>query len=197
MFPGVGSQGVGQGTGLGLATVYGVTKQQNGSIRVESTPEQGTTFSIYLPRTESKAQNKNVETLQQVIGGTETVLLAEDDPTVRSLAATVLKTFGYTVITAINGLEAEMKFRATSKNIDLVITDVLMPDMGGNDLVHTLRNERPHIPAIFISGYPRDLTSEELLGMPHTDFLQKPFKPQILAQKVRELLDEVKRSATG
>jgi PAS domain S-box-containing protein len=187
------TKGIGQGTGLGLATVYGVTKQQNGHIQVLSHPGEGTTFTIYLPRTDILTSKNNIEEFQQIVGGTETVLLAEDDPTVRSLATAVLKTFGYTVITAVNGLEAEMKFRAAEKKVHLVITDVLMPDMGGNELIHIIRNEKPHIPAIFISGYPRDLTSEKLLDSAHTDFLQKPFKPQLLAKKVRELLDQLQK----
>ena len=181
---------VGRGTGLGLATVYGVANQHKGHIRLKSVPGQGTTFYIYLPKTEEEVRKQILsDDTNHIAGGKESVMVVEDDEAVRSLAVAVLKRFGYTVSSAVNGLEAMETYQQAGGNIDLLVSDVVMPGRGGRDLVAALREIRPELPVIFISGDPRELTSSEIADSPRTAFIQKPFKPQTLALKVREMLD--------
>ena len=180
---------VGQGTGLGLATVFGVTKQHDGHIVIDSTMGQGSSFSIYLPRTEEEKKDLVDDSQSSNTGGTENILLVEDDFTVRVLASSLLENLGYTVMSATNGLQAIEMYKEAPAVIDMVVTDVIMPGQGGRDLVENLRNERPGLPVLFLSGYPRDMTPNELIASPNTDFLQKPFNFQDFGGKVRRLLD--------
>ncbi|MBE7553579.1 MAG: PAS domain S-box protein [Anaerolineales bacterium] len=182
---------VGKGTGLGLATCFGIVKQNGGHIRAYSEVGVGTTFKIYLPQVEGVATPLvRPEPINILAQGTETILLAEDEITVRDLAAQSLRQQGYTVLEAADGLEAlELAQSQPKKEIHLLLTDMIMPRLGGANLAEQLRAARPQIKVLFMSGY----TDSTIIryGLPKTGsaFLQKPFSPQRLVQKVREVLD--------
>jgi CheY-like chemotaxis protein len=183
----------GKGTGLGLSTVYGIVKQSGGYVWVYSEPGQGTTFKIYLPRVEEEAdalhRRVDVGDLQR---GKETVLLVEDEAPVRGLAVRVLRNQGYRVLEAANGQEALSVAREhAGEKIHLLLTDVVMPQMGGTELADRLKALRPEIKVVFTSGYTDEAIVRHGVLEPGTDFLQKPFSPASLAQKVREVLDKV------
>jgi two-component system CheB/CheR fusion protein len=177
---------VGKGTGLGLATVYAVAKQSGGDVVVESEPGKGTTMRVYFPVTEQPAEPiENRPKPAEPLTGTETILLAEDDAGVRRLVAEILRDLGYTVLEAGDGPEAlEL---ARSQPVDLLVTDLVMPKMNGQELARRLREEQPGVRAMFISGYAPD----EVGPAPPGDvFLPKPFSRDELAGKIRELLDK-------
>jgi PAS domain S-box-containing protein len=186
------TKGEGEGTGLGLATVYAIVDQSGGHIDVLSEPGVGTTFKIYLPRVQEKARALPArEQFDYLPEGTETVLLVEDEPVVRDLAAIVLRNQGYTVLEAPDGEEAlKMAMRFADKKIDLLLTDVVMPRIGGKELAESIRSIRPETKILFASGY----TNEAILRQSELDskaeFIQKPFTPGTLARKVREVLDQ-------
>ncbi len=177
-------------SGLGLATSYGIIRQSGGRIRVQSEPDCGTTVTIYLP----KAPAASKPTYQKPRAekwptGTETILVVEDDISVRHIAVRVLRSLGYQVIEAANGDDAQLLLADDqARTIDLLLTDVVMPHMSGNHFADWLRAERPATSVIFISGYLED-SLEESLGCSATTFLPKPFEPAQLALKVREMLD--------
>jgi two-component system CheB/CheR fusion protein len=186
------TKGVGKGTGLGLSNCYGIVKQSGGDICVDSEPGKGTTFKIYLPRFEEEAEAQPVRDEPGTIPrGTETVLLAEDEPSVLDMAASLLRELGYTVLEATNGEEALRVARENAgKEIHLLLTDVVMPQMGGKALADQLRKEYPDMRMLFMSGYADEsIASHDVLG-PSTAFLQKPFLSAVLARKIRELLDK-------
>jgi PAS domain S-box-containing protein len=180
---------VGKGTGLGLATVYGIVKQSGGQISVYSDPGRGTTFAIYLPFTESGESELLHETHAQPSGGRETILLVEDEPSVRKLAHSVLKANGYDALVAGNAEEALSKAHAHEGSIDLILTDIVMPGMDGQALAAQLSSERPGIHMVFMSGYSDHAILERVLSMPGSAFLQKPFTPSELLEKIRGALD--------
>jgi PAS domain S-box-containing protein len=179
----------GKGTGLGLSTVYGIVKQSGGNIWVYSEPGHGTTFRIYLPRIEEAAQAVKLdEAPEQSPRGSETILLVEDNAEVRSLVKTILQTQGYTVLEAAQGEEA-LRFSGQHEGlIHLMVTDMVMPEMNGRELAERLKPLRPNMKILFVSGY----TDKAMLHHGELDpgmaFLQKPFTPQTLARKVREVL---------
>jgi len=180
----------GRGTGLGLATVYGIVKQSGGEIYVYSEIGQGSTFKIYFPRFTPPAEEHAREVkLKEVPKGSETVLVVEDDSNLRALVARVLKNCGYTVYVADGGVEALAIACDPARIIDAVITDVVMPGMNGRELVEKLIESRPELGSLLMSGY----TDDDVLrrGVLHGDtaFLQKPFTPEQLARKVRGVLD--------
>ncbi|TXT37292.1 MAG: PAS/PAC sensor hybrid histidine kinase [Planctomycetota bacterium] len=180
----------GRGTGLGLAVVYGIVKQSSGHIAVQTERGQGTTFSIYLPWTQ---QSEPVAVPHQVVQrfppGTETILLVEDEPIVRQLASRALHTCGYTVLEAANGREG-LRVSATHPGaIHLLVTDLIMPVLCGRKLAEQLVQERPTVKVLYVSGYTADAISQHDIAAPGTAFLQKPFTPTTLTQKVREVLD--------
>ncbi len=184
---------VGKGTGLGLATCYAIVQQSGGHIEVCSESGQGTSFQVYLPVTEEtyEAQPKLVDSsiLPQ---GMETVLLAEDEPLVRSMVATVLRDRGYEVLEASNGEEAlrMVQKHGGEEGIKLLLTDVVMPQMSGPELAEQIWVTYPDIKVLFTSGYTGDSASE-LDNLPTgTAFLPKPYLPDTLAVKVREVLDQ-------
>jgi len=182
----------GKGTGLGLSTIYGIVKQSGGNIWVYSEPGRGTTFKIYLPRVEEETDALPVQDhTDHLPKGNETVLLVEDDPSLRALAARVLRYQGYKVLEATNGHEAMGIARESiQERIHLLLTDVVMPHMGGRELVKRMKTLQSEIRVLFISGYT-DHTIIYHAGLkPGTPFLQKPFSPTALAQKVREVLDQ-------
>jgi len=180
----------GRGTGLGLSTVYGIVKQSHGSIGVESEPGKGTTFTIRLPEIEQAPVARILEsTRAETGGGGETILLVEDDPAVRLAAYRTLERHGYRVIVAGNGLEALKIARQHEGEIRLVVTDIVMPAMGGKDLLAHLAEIRPGMRWIYMSGYTGDETEPRGPHDELTDLLPKPFTPTQLATKVREVLD--------
>jgi PAS domain S-box-containing protein len=179
---------IGRGTGLGLATVYGIVKQSNGYIWVYSELGHGTSFKVYLPRV-SEAAAAAAETRPLLLnGGTETILLAEDASGVRAVAQEILKRLGYTVLVAHDGHSALQLARARTEPIHLLITDVIMPEMSGRQLADRLKEQRPGLKVLFVSGYTDDAIVRHGMLEPGIAFLQKPFTPQTLARKVREVL---------
>jgi two-component system cell cycle sensor histidine kinase/response regulator CckA len=178
----------GKGTGLGLSTVYGIVKQSGGYVMVQSEKSHGTTFNIYLPRVEEVADKNATPVTRAAEGGSETVLLVEDEESVRQLVRETLQTKGYRVVEAENG-EAGLQAAAKhSGKIDLVITDVVMPGMGGRELVRRLADTRPEAKVLYLSGYTEDAIVNEGTIESGTAFLQKPFTLQNLSRKVREVL---------
>jgi PAS domain S-box-containing protein len=181
---------VDKGTGLGLATVYGIVRQSGGHITVQTQPGRGTTFKVYLPAAAQEFSKPNpTPTCPVPVRGSETILLVEDEERVRQITRKVLESNGYTVCEARDGAEALRLFDRRRDTFDLVMTDMVMPGMSGAELVQRLRRRRPHLPVLFVSGY----TDNEMfrLGLVDADesFLQKPFTPADLARQVREILD--------
>ena len=180
----------GKGTGLGLAVVDGVVKQSSGSIWVYSEPERGTTFKIYLPRIdEPDAEIKPAATGEGAERGTETILVVEDEAGVRSLVCATLRAKGYTVLEASGPLEAVSLVERHADPIHLLLTDVVMPQMGGKELADRVSPLRPEMKALFMSGYTDDAVVRHGILEANTFFLQKPFTSAALGQKVREVLD--------
>lgn len=181
---------VGTGTGLGLSTVYGIVKQSGGYIRVDTELGAGTTFEIYLPRIESGADHARNELSEPgKLAGSEVVLVVEDQPGVRSVVRSALERAGYGVLEAENGEAALAIFGREGKGIDLVITDVVMPRMGGRILAERLRERRPGIPILFMSGYTADDFTHQSIREDGVHLLEKPFDARVLQKKVREVLD--------
>ena len=183
------TKGKGAGTGLGLATVFGIVKQSDGHIDVYSEPNAGTTFRIYLPSTEEPAANLAVTSEVRSLQGKETLLLVEDDDRLRDYARSVLSGFGYTVYEAADGIEAMIIAEARAGEIDLIISDVIMPNVGGADLATRLRERLPNVRILFVSGYTENSISHEGTLLPDFEFLAKPFTPGQLGLKVRQLLE--------
>ena len=188
------TKGPGRGTGLGLATVYGIVKQSGGYIWAYSEVGQGSTFKIYLPQV--TAAPDAVESLPSAtipIGGSETVLLVEDQDEVRTLARRVLEARGYTVLTARNGQEA-LDAAADEHRVHVLVTDVVMPGMNGRELARLVTATRQNVKVLFVSGYTGEAVHQRGLLEPGVAFLQKPFTAEQLARKVREVLDSSNES---
>ncbi len=179
----------GKGTGLGLASVYGIVRQSGGHIRVESAPGEGTTFSVYLPRAEdAAAPARPPEPVPAGGGGSETVLLVEDSDFVRALTHEILRLGGYRVLDASNGEEAIGLCRIHPGTIDLVLTDVVMPGMSGRELSERVKTLRPGIRVLYMSGYTDEAIARHGVLEPGMAFIEKPFTPDDLVRKVREIL---------
>ena len=180
----------GKGTGLGLSTVHGVVKQSGGFIVVDSELGKGATFKIYLPR-EGKKASKLMGLAEEKLSlkGTETVLVVEDEPSIRTLAARILREQGYTVLEASNGAEALRMDQEFAGEIHLVLTDVVMPEMSGKALSSQIEAARPGIKVLYVSGYTSDVIVHHGVLGSDVSFLQKPFTEDALARKVREVLD--------
>jgi PAS domain S-box-containing protein len=184
------TKGPGKGTGLGLATVYGIVRQSGGHVGVYSEPGQGTTFKIYLPAVEERiSSGKSPGGAKPVPQGRETVLLVEDEEAVRKIARLVLQRHGYTVLEATNGQEAIDVGHRHGGQIGLLVTDVVMPGMGGREVATRLTALQPEIKVLYLSGYTDDAVVRHGILEAETAFLQKPFTPTTLAAKVREVLD--------
>jgi nitrogen-specific signal transduction histidine kinase len=185
------TKGAAHGTGLGLATVYGIVKQSNGFISVYSEPGKGTSFKIYLPLLDEAPEQYAAKPGSEATptpSGTETILLAEDATAVRVAARQILERLGYTVLEAANGADALSAARAA---IDLLLTDVVMPEMSGRELVDRFAKLRPSTKVLFMSGYTDDAIVRHGVLRPGTAYLQKPFSADTLGRKVREVLDSV------
>jgi PAS domain S-box-containing protein len=187
---------LGKGTGLGLSTVYGIVKQSGGNIWVYSEVGRGTTFKIYLPRVDEGApEYKRSSHLDEVYQGTETILLIEDEEMLRKLAQQSLSMYGYRVLAAANGASAISICQQHPEKIDLVLTDVIMPGLSGREVADRLLELRPEMRVLFMSGYTDDAIVHQGVLDEAANFLQKPFAPDSLAQKVREVLNQPAPSA--
>lgn len=189
---------VGKGTGLGLSTVYGIVKQHGGSISVYSESGKGTSFRIYFPKTRGAAPDKAVGTkaIDESTGGSETVLVVEDNKEVRHLACEILDIYGYTVLNIPDGKSAIEVAKSHPTPIDLLVTDVIMPDINGRELFEQIAQIRKGIKALFMSGYPADVISHHGVLEAGVHFIQKPFSLHDFAEKVRKVLDSDPPSAS-
>jgi two-component system, cell cycle sensor histidine kinase and response regulator CckA len=182
---------LGKGTGLGLATCFGIVKQNNGHINVQSEVGKGATFKIYFPQLPLTLDSPPVHVRPPAAaGGDETVLLVEDEPAVREFAVATLREKGYAVVEAVNGEEGLRLARQHDGKIDLVLTDVVMPIMGGKEMADALRAAHPDMKILFTSGYTDDALVQHGVLRPDIKFLQKPYMTATLTRKVREVLDE-------
>jgi signal transduction histidine kinase len=180
---------VGKGTGLGLSTVYGIVQQSKGHIWLYSEPGQGTTFRVYFPRTDKEAVDLRTPVPPRSLHGTETVLVVEDEDQVRAIMSSVLRRNGYTVLEAHNGLAALQLCESHGEPIDLVVTDVIMPTMGGKELAERILKLRPSLKVLFVSGYTENTIIHHGVLERGIAFLQKPITPKAFATKVREVLE--------
>ncbi|MBU1138994.1 MAG: response regulator, partial [Proteobacteria bacterium] len=182
---------IGEGTGLGLATVYGVVKQNNGFINVYSEPGHGSTFKIYLPRHAAKGEDTRKESLvtPDAQGHDETILLVEDDPSILRMTRLMLENLGYRVLAASTPSEAISLARKHAGETHLLLTDVVMPEMNGRDLAQELISLYPGLRSLFMSGYTGNVIAHHGVLGNGVNFIQKPFLKQALAAKVREVLD--------
>ena len=187
---------VGKGTGLGLATVYGIVKQHDGWLEVSSEPGQGTTFNLFFPADHKLAKpviKPAVPETLAVSGGTETILVVEDEPVLREMASTILKNYGYHILEATSGKNALEVWNRHSGQIDLLLTDMVMPEgVSGMDLAERLLFHQPGLKVIFTSGYTTHELGSEMLAQSQAGFLQKPYTHVNLARIVRECLDQDK-----
>ncbi len=180
----------GKGTGLGLATCYGIVKQSGGHIYVKSASGEGVDFSIYLPRETKAITRANKETFHELPVASGTILLVEDEPMVRDIGAKILRGQGYVVLEAENGIDALQLIDAYPDEIDLLVTDVVMPKMGGRELADRLNVLLPGIKVLYTSGYTDDSDVHQRILEPGSAFLQKPFLPAALAKKAFEILSD-------
>jgi CheY-like chemotaxis protein len=180
----------GVGTGLGLATVYGIVRQSGGFISVYSEPGQGTSFKIYLPRVDSIASvAEDAPRALKPPGGKETILVVEDAPAVRAIIRQVLTRLGYQVLEAHDGESAIALSAKHRGSIDLLLTDVIMPRMGGRVLADQISKQRPGMRVLYVSGYTDDAIVRHGVLEPGVNYLEKPFTPDTLAKKVRGVLE--------
>ena len=179
----------GKGTGLGLSTVYGIVEQSRGHVQVQSEPDRGTTFTIHLPRVEEPlAAGPPADAGRPLRTTSRTVLVVDDEPEVLELATEILRRVGYSVLEAADGAAALEVARGHEGEIHLLVTDMVMPGMSGRDLAERLRALRHALPVLYISGYVQDAAARATLGREHSAFVAKPFTPELLTDRVRELL---------
>ena len=179
----------GKGTGLGLATVYGIVRQHDGLVHTESAPGTGTTFEIFVPAIERAATSTPARVDAPARGGTETIMVAEDDAAVRGLVKAVLEQAGYDVLTAVDGEEALRILTARGEAVDLALLDVVMPGLGGREVHDRVRESMPHLRCIFASGYDLDGVHTDFVLDEGLDLIRKPFDRRVLLERVREVLD--------
>ena len=179
----------GEGTGLGLSTIFGIVKQNNGFINVYSEPNQGTTFKIYFPRFQGAAETTGERQREIPLSGKETVLLVEDEAEILNLAKIALRKHGYKVLGAQSPSDALSLCEKYGETIDVLITDVVMPGMNGKELKDKIKVKYPAIKVLFMSGYPADIVAHRGVLEEGVEFLQKPFTQILLAKKIREVLN--------
>jgi two-component system CheB/CheR fusion protein len=191
------TKGDGKGTGLGLATVYGIVKQSGGGISVESKLGKGTSFTIYLPRLAAVSMSSlPLSILPQTIGGAETILVTEDEEIVRKVVVRTLRKNGYTVLHAVSGKEAIRISDKHAEPIHLLLTDVIMPGMNGRELAQTLLRKRPDLAVLYMSGYEKATIAQRGVLEPGMAFIEKSFSSDGLCKKVREVLDSAAKKET-
>jgi PAS domain S-box-containing protein len=190
------TKGQGRGTGLGLSMVYGIVKKHEGFINVYSEPGKGTAFKIYLPivRAAAYAGNEKMEEEEAPMGGTETILVAEDDEALREANRVMLDYFGYSVIEAVDGADAVSKYMMNKDRIKLVIMDGIMPKMNGKEAFRAIKAMNPRARCIFMSGYAEDIFAQKDVTGDETEFMLKPVSPVDLLKKIREVLDSPARA---
>lgn len=183
---------VGKGTGLGLSVVYGIVMQHNGFIDVYSEKEKGTTFRIYLPLI-NQGYEKTQEAIEDIplIGGSETILIVEDDMSIRNVSRIIFENFGYKVIEAADGEEAIGKFIDNKDAIELVLLDVVMPKKSGKEVFEEISKIKPETKILFMSGYPLDIIDSKGLYREGVEFIQKPASPGELLRKIRWIFDKI------
>lgn len=179
----------GRGTGLGLASAYSIIKNHEGSIDVDSEINEGTTFHIYLPASEKKVVKKERELSAEILQGGETLLFVDDEDMIIDVGKPMLEKLGYKVFVAKNGKEAIEVYNKHKDEIDMVVLDMIMPDMGGSEAYDRLKEINPTIKVLLSSGYSIDGLASEILKRGYDGFIQKPFHMKVLSQKLREILD--------
>ncbi len=180
----------GKGTGLGLSIVYGIIKQHNGEVNVYSEPGKGTTFKIYLKLIDTRIEGTKVSAPAIPVGGTETILIAEDDAVVRKLVKGILEEHGYTVIEATDGEDAVARFTENKDSVQLLLLDVVMPRKNGKEAYEEIHRIKENVPVLFTSGYTADIINKNGSLEEGMNFITKPVTPQLLLSKVREILDK-------
>jgi PAS domain S-box-containing protein len=183
---------VGKGTGLGLSIIYGIVKEHKGYIDVKTGPGIGTTFLIYFPQIETKVKGSEESPRRSIMSKAETVLVAEDDQAVRDSITEILKNYGYSVITAENGIDAVEKFSEYKDKIDLLVLDVIMPIMNGNEAYKKIKQMRPGMKAIFTSGYTSDMLARKKILDKDLILVQKPIQPDLFLLKIREVIEDAR-----
>jgi CheY-like chemotaxis protein len=188
---------MGKGTGLGLAIVYGIVKQNKGLIDVYSKINQGTTFNIFLPRCSEQSELVKKSAIQQPAAlGNETILLVEDEPAILEMAKVMLERLGYTVIAVNSPQEAIRIAESHEKQLDMILTDVVMPEMNGRDLVARILQLHPKIKSLFMSGYTANVIAPHGVLDEGVQFIEKPFSRKDLAEKIREVFDQAPITAS-
>ena len=184
------TKGMGRGTGLGLASVYGIIKAHGGYIHIESKKRHGTTFDIYLPASEKEVEVEEKDLSEEILKGKETVLFVDDEDIVIDVGEEILMTLGYKALLARSGKEAIKIYKENKKKIDMVLLDMVMPDMGGGETYDRMKEINPNIKVLLSSGYSIDGQAEEILERGCNGFIQKPFNMKQLSHKLREILDK-------
>ncbi|PXF52484.1 MAG: hypothetical protein C4B57_10895 [Deltaproteobacteria bacterium] len=185
------TKNMGKGTGLGLASVYGIIKAHGGYIDVESKKDHGTTFSIYLPESGKEVQELVVKTpVEKTIKGTETVLLVDDEEAILEVGKDLLEAVGYRVLLARDGKEAIEVYRKNQDEIDIVVLDMVMPTMGGGKAYDKMKEINPKVKVLLSSGYSIDGEAAEILKRGCKSFIQKPFMINVLAKEIRDILNK-------
>jgi two-component system cell cycle sensor histidine kinase/response regulator CckA len=186
----------GQGTGLGLAQVYGIIKQHDGFIDAQSVVGEGTRFTIYLPAVqEMEAAPAPPDARASYNGTGETILVVEDDEATRAAVSEILESLGYHVLAVTDGQEALRTITNSGQHLDLVLSDLVMPNMGGRDLYYAVKQDYPHLKMILMTGYPLGRHTRELLDRERVAWLQKPLTSDLLAMAVRDMLEPADREA--